>query len=563
MYQVKIEFLRIQTFLFSVPRLRNMLGANAILGQVIRCELPKLAQDCGCMLPGAVNVLLAGSLPTDPLNGSCNDNDDLDNPGGLFKRGILSRDGGHFTALFESTESMRDVDTFIDKANTLFSERLPGLRYEIFKEYAKDVEKDCKKTRMPEATEESICFLPQFQVCQESGRGAATRYYQHGDESKTFISEMVDRQRKAGKEFLENKTTTHDLLSLLESQFALPKTKRPETFEQMCGNDYLAVIVADGNRIAQSYDEWQRAEFKTSSRDPVISYLEKEAHGERFFHRMRVLVRVALVDALKKTFEEDFNGEYRPYQVMMLGGDDLLMACRAECAFSFLVHYAKALREIPDIREYSELSNKPITVGAGVAVASHTFPFHRLHGMAESLASSAKRYYRGMIARDKEAGQVSVVDWTLVSQSWSEDPIRERKRDSLVTYDVQGHDSSETLALTCRPYKIIGPGTDSLATLIHVAERLDNTEQDGNWAARSQLKRMVNELRKGRRSAELAFKEMPPETRDKLRMSGFSGLWEKEAAQPRFKTRLGDLLEVSEIMKLAKRKEKQVQESIA
>ena len=34
--RVYIEFQRVQTWLFAVPRLRTMVGANALLGEVLR-----------------------------------------------------------------------------------------------------------------------------------------------------------------------------------------------------------------------------------------------------------------------------------------------------------------------------------------------------------------------------------------------------------------------------------------------------------------------------------------------------------------------------------------------
>ena len=44
---VTITFKRIQTFLFAVPRLRAMLGANVLLGEVLRNELSEIALACG------------------------------------------------------------------------------------------------------------------------------------------------------------------------------------------------------------------------------------------------------------------------------------------------------------------------------------------------------------------------------------------------------------------------------------------------------------------------------------------------------------------------------------
>jgi hypothetical protein len=45
MTRVHVEFKRIQTWLFAVPRLRAMVGANALLGETLRVKLPNLARE--------------------------------------------------------------------------------------------------------------------------------------------------------------------------------------------------------------------------------------------------------------------------------------------------------------------------------------------------------------------------------------------------------------------------------------------------------------------------------------------------------------------------------------
>jgi hypothetical protein len=45
--KVHIEFQRVQTWLFAVPRLRAMVGTNALLGETLRAGLPNLARETG------------------------------------------------------------------------------------------------------------------------------------------------------------------------------------------------------------------------------------------------------------------------------------------------------------------------------------------------------------------------------------------------------------------------------------------------------------------------------------------------------------------------------------
>ena len=104
----------------------------------------------------------------------------------------------------------------------------------------------------------------------------------------------------------------------------------------------------------------------------------------------------------------------------MLGGDDLLMVCQASYALGFVKNFAQSVDEVWE--KETEIPKQ--TIGAGVLIASPSFPFHRLHAMTEQLAGSAKRLYRSL---DK-ARQCSTVDWMICTASWSDDPIEMRKR---------------------------------------------------------------------------------------------------------------------------------------
>lgn len=119
MPRVHIELQRVQTWLFSVPRLRAMVGANTLLGEVLRTDLPDLACETGpwCLAPLSGNF--PNAQPDDPLR-------DHDDPAADAQQGILSRDGGHFEAVFSS-----GAEAFADAAAALLRQRLPGLRFRL------------------------------------------------------------------------------------------------------------------------------------------------------------------------------------------------------------------------------------------------------------------------------------------------------------------------------------------------------------------------------------------------------------------------------------------------
>ncbi len=120
--RVHIEFQRVQTWLFAVPRLRAMLGANTLLGEALRVELPALAGEQG---RGWQSVPLSGVFPGadegDPVA-------EHDNPATDAQAGILSRDGGYFEADFGDEAQ---AECFADAAASLLRRAVPGLRYRI------------------------------------------------------------------------------------------------------------------------------------------------------------------------------------------------------------------------------------------------------------------------------------------------------------------------------------------------------------------------------------------------------------------------------------------------
>lgn len=547
-WQVKIELLRVQTFLFAVPRLRNMIGANVLLGEAVRRKLVERAKDATGIAKASSHPVVAGAVECfpegfdggeDPLANSS----DPDDPRALFREGILTRDGGHFSALFHSREN---AGAFRGQAEALLRKELPGLRFEI------NVEKLGREgSPRVEARAAALIDLPVFEVCRESGNAPAEDRTRKDD---IPVSLAVLGSKKKGAQFFKE-GSTQDIIGLLGHKLPLLAGNghpAPTDLNELCGDDDLAVIHADGNRVGMRYKAWsdrfdtaEGIESKggklTKNGGPIDDglRLKHEGHGERFFHRMRCAVRRAVLNALEQTFNpEDYKGKTIPYQLLMLGGDDLLLVCRASYALDFVRAYARKLHQIdwdPDMG--------PLTIGAGVAIGHPNVPFHRLQALAEELASSAKRLHRGMFnAEEKEA---SVVDWLVFSESWAEDPIEQRRREAFIRY--QANTGGVDLALTGRPYPILKDSCgNSLEALLDGVKKLEG-------AARSQLRGLLDELPGGRHWAELCWWEMPDETRDRLGeavktaigKNDVSGPWQE--AGGRWKTVVADLVELYEL----------------
>ncbi len=531
---VSVEFQRVQTFLFAVPRLRDMIGANAMLGEALRVRLPAKAIEFGAGLPGSSSLpeWLLGSDPNDPLRTPHNGkalplNDD---PRWLYEHGILARDGGHFRALFpEPVPDGRDsASEFVAWANAWLSSEFPGLSFEISCTDFGHVE---GRRRPRPAKRRPLPDLPVFQVCEDSGSAPASYEVATADH-KRRVSRASQLRKEKGQLFFRG--GTEDIVGLLRPALPQP-VKPPSDLNELAAGGYLAVIHADGNAIGARYRRHLDSPLDDTKPAPQDASLWKEARGEVFYQRMRVSVRQAIVEAVKNIF----GSAPEAFQLLMLGGDDVLLVCQARLALPFVVEYCKVLAT-----KGGDERSARVGVGVGVMIAQPSLPFFRLHDGAEKLAASAKRLYRSQ-SRDSSD---SFVDWQICTNSWFGDPIESRGRNDVVRYQVDQR--IETLALSAKPYPVLGDGLDGLDGLLKAAKRLAPLEARMGKAARSQMRNLAATLRCGRIGAELAFRDLPEETRKSLEAEGFLGTPWTAGGDDRWVTRLRDLVELYEIPNL-------------
>jgi hypothetical protein len=449
---------------------------------------------------------------------------------------VLIRDGGHFKATFPDESSAQD---FARKAMAWIMKDLPGLRAEY---RLKDTETDAD-LHLPKGTQEERANLasnsallpyghPAWQVCQVFGDRPANDQSQYpaNDQSQSqkilWISEDEQELEKSGANFREK---PDDIIAILESANLIPNAKDLKDLSDISEQGYLALIHADGNSIGKRLNK----HLKKWNSQGSLQCLEREAHAEYFFHRMRVVVRTALCRALGSVFGGD--GLRGSYQLLMLGGDDLLLVCNAEAAFPFVIEYAKELAE-PDLKL---ADGEPLTIGAGIAIAKDSFPFHRLHEAAEELASSAKQLYRAC----PQLG--SVVDWNISTQSWIDDPLAERRA-------LYG---DSPLIGSARPYAILPPPIPSLETLFeHIPKA--KQEMEGNALARSQLQAFQEILqRRDPALAELAWLEMPKGLRETLFKAGIKDWKTPTEDEHRFVSVVGDFVDLYELARLGRKPE--------
>lgn len=481
--KVHIEFQRVQTWLFAVPRLRAMVGANTLLGEVLRVRLPELARQQSSWRLAGVADGYPSAAGEDPLSGH-------DDPALDARDGIVARDGGHFEAIIASGEQ-----EFATAAAALVRRELPGLRFRI----------SINRIEQKAASVSLSTELPVLAPCEWTGRGLASRPIQQGSETAS-VSLDVSRRREAARRAEQG--SAKDLASLLAATTKLKDAQRADTFQALAGTGYLALIHADGNGVGSVAPS---------------SDLERAT----FFHRNRVLLRRALRAAINDACAE---AKIAPLELLMLGGDDVLVVSRAEKALPFVVKLCDELARLQDDDGW----RFRLTLGVGVVFARPTIPIHRLHEVAERLAGSAKRRFRGFPNGERR----SVVDWAVYTTAWIDDPEEVRRRDW-----VRGVGDDKRV-LSQRPVDVLGNGLDRLQGLLATTEKIKD-------APRSQLRYLVEQLPRGRTLSDLAFDELSQEARKALESVGIKEIWTKVNDGPRL-TSILDVVEVSEIARFGR-----------
>jgi hypothetical protein len=500
---VKIDFGGIQTFLFSTPFLRDMVGANVLLAECIRNDL--------------TNLLLKGNYKTVDLIGDtdCQKSfpqfDDplsdpkynieyqlKDDPVYFLKQGIESRDGGRFYVQFSCNQSAED---FVNKAKALIREQLPTIRFKI------NIEPTTSSNSQKDINEFHSPAMPTFlqQDVLEDLKPANTTIAENTATKKQIYVSSATKQRRVASTRFFSAQRTKDIIGLLQNQLKCQYKKYPKDFNDMCGDDYLAVIHADGNGIGDAF----KAHREKSHKNVTV-------HSEAFFFEMRSRCRAAVISAINLTFQPQFGAnkpidKIQPYQLLMLGGDDLVLTCKGEYAFTFIKHYAKKIAE----STFNDSLIPNLSIGAGIVLSKPSVPFHHLHALAEQLATNAKKW------RVDNKIEGSVVDWIITSQSRL-DELKAVRQAQVIEY--KDHENNKVkLNITAKPYVINQPAKQAAHEF---SGNLEDAWQNASILAglikdkkmsRSQFRFMAEQIPKGKYVSELAYQELSLENLVKKR----------------------------------------------
>ncbi|MCP4351099.1 MAG: hypothetical protein GY795_37010 [Desulfobacterales bacterium] len=206
------------------------------------------------------------------------------------------------------------------------------------------------------------------------------------DNENQVLCEVCYRKTEYSKE--AKKGLWYEFFNYLQ-QKKCETAKRPINFEEIgeqCSarKGYIALVYADGNAMGK-----------------LIKEIESKEQYAFFSKTVDNAIREACHEALYEIFIKNVNKkpEILGADILLLGGDDLIVYLTAESAFPFAIRAAKIFNEKTKQKFATprgsffekKLKSRGLTISLGIAYGKSHTPFSILLNQAEELLKSAKK----------------------------------------------------------------------------------------------------------------------------------------------------------------------------
>jgi hypothetical protein len=271
----------------------------------------------------------------------------------------------------------------------------------------------------------AVNLLPFFMECQSTSHLPAFKLVPHGGERKLLSHASILKVREADEsrrgelwsDWMEHLAAGGDW----PDEKRWPRLRAPDARpigEAAARRGYVGLVYADGNamgRLVQQLDHRDTCKAFSeivdgSIRDACYQALEEVCRQEIDQTRQAWHEQVVAAEEQEGRREEEGAPSpptkplrVLPPDILLLGGDDLLVLLPADRALPFALLATKAFERhtaarIDDLRprerEFFQrmgLQGRGMTISCGVALGPASYPFYLLLDLAEQLLASAKR----------------------------------------------------------------------------------------------------------------------------------------------------------------------------
>lgn len=388
---VSMDTDRIKEYVFATNRLKEITGASALLDYLNRVRVGEIVKQCtdDAEIYIAHGGQIMAAVPTDKAE----------------------------TIIRAIQEAYREytLAATITGVHQAYSEG-------DFPTQFRDLTIDLQMAKVGRQGCAAVTTAPFVQFCQSCGAYPAASYDEHDGQR---ICEVCKRKRHN-----EHKDRLwKDFMDFVEQQDDHSAVQRPDDLgvvgQYSAPSNYVGYIYCDGNRMGKILNTFQTPEAVGKYARGVDEMIKKIAHA-------------ALYSQVKRKITDGIF----PGEIIMLGGDDVIIVTTADTALPVAIEICRNFQE----QSVPLLAHKPISMSAGVVLAHAHYPIFLLQELAEELIKQAKMK-SFEIYREQQGEEVSTIDFMVVTDATSDSPNEVRQKPPYAYADGR-------YVLTERPYTV-------------------------------------------------------------------------------------------------------------
>ena len=392
-YLAMLDINGIHDYIFGTNKLREMRGASILLDNLNRVQSIKILED--------------KKYITKKNNFDC-----IIANGGIIKIGFKNGDEAEeyindLKALFNEKASGVGITVEISKKDNSWSEE----------QWIDHSERKLQKKKLYKQIKNQTLTSGYFKTCQACGIYPA----EEKDEDR-FVCKVCNQKIQMASEYQKmevyNQYEKRYNIKYPDEKFDIEKL--PKKFSDIGlisnPNRYIGFIYADGNKMGKHIE-------KIKSFDGL----------KKFSNQVDKATIDSSVTAIMNNLKKGLD-----FQIILAGGDDLIIAVPAQKAISVAIDFCEEFNK----QFYDQKEDDRVTTSAAVILCHDTMPIKNILESAEGLLKNAKS--KGA----KEEKNISYIDYLVTSGSALGDPISIRNNE-LKEYEFNGR-----ISLTMRPYSI-------------------------------------------------------------------------------------------------------------
>ena len=251
----------------------------------------------------------------------------------------------------------------------------------------------------------SASLIPTMMECQSASHLPATHIVSRGADGIDMLSKASYQKERQGREARRHGLWTGWMEHLNaigswpgEDQWNKLRCKSmTDIGDRSSWRNYIGVVYADGNAMGQIVQALDHPETFRQ-----FSEIVDDSIRQACFTALSKIFQ-AEIEKIREAFNQNRHFDHLAADILLLGGDDLLVAVPADHALDFALKVTEeferltqekiaALQDAKSRQFFRDrLGDRGFTISCGVAIAKSNYPFYLSLDLAEQLLKNAKR----------------------------------------------------------------------------------------------------------------------------------------------------------------------------